>query len=204
MRHDTPTPVRCPSIVTLQVTGERLRCCGDVSHDGDHSWGGGYSWKEGQSIISLNPAPHVSARTVTRYSIPLHVITGRRTPGFYDVVPASEVDHLLTVLAETEALIAIYARALGEDSTVLRDEVTRRREAFRNVLLRAEKAEAALAEQAQEIERLRQLSNADIAQIIEGIEHFIMNGDPAVDAIWQPYVDKLAALRAVPQTEPQP
>ena len=39
---------------------------------------------------------------------------------------------------------AIFARALGEDSTLLRDEVTRRREAFRSVLVRAQTAEAQL------------------------------------------------------------
>lgn len=35
------------------------------------------------------------------------------------------------------------------------------------------------------------LSADDIAQIIEGIEHFIIEGDPEVAAIWQPYIDKL-------------
>ena len=37
------------------------------------------------------------------------------------------------------------------------------------------------------------LTKADIKQIAEGIEHFIMNGDPLVDEIWQPYIDKLRA-----------
>jgi hypothetical protein len=36
----------------------------------------------------------------------------------------------------------------------------------------------------------------DIDQIIEGIDHFIISGDPAVQEVWQPYLDKLAALRA--------
>jgi hypothetical protein len=40
------------------------------------------------------------------------------------------------------------------------------------------------------------LTVADIDQIIEGIEHFIMNGDPEVDQIWQPYIDKLKVLRS--------
>jgi hypothetical protein len=43
------------------------------------------------------------------------------------------------------------------------------------------------------------LTADDLAQIAEGIEHFIMNGDPEVDGIWQPYVEKLnAAAAAVP------
>ncbi len=37
---------------------------------------------------------------------------------------------------------ASFARALGQDSEPLREEMTRRREAFRSVLLRAERAEA--------------------------------------------------------------
>lgn len=40
------------------------------------------------------------------------------------------------------------------------------------------------------------LTPDDVAQIIEGIEHFIMNGDPLVDEIWQPYVEKLRAHAA--------
>jgi hypothetical protein len=39
------------------------------------------------------------------------------------------------------------------------------------------------------------LTAEDIAQIVEGIENFIMCGDPAVDALWQHYVDKLNALK---------
>lgn len=41
------------------------------------------------------------------------------------------------------------------------------------------------------------LTAEDLDQIAEGIECFIMNGDPNVDAIWQPYVDQLKAQRAV-------
>jgi len=41
------------------------------------------------------------------------------------------------------------------------------------------------------------LTIEDIDQIADGIEHFIMNGDPPVDAIWQPYIDKLQAQRAL-------
>lgn len=40
------------------------------------------------------------------------------------------------------------------------------------------------------------LTREDIAQIIEGIEEFIVSGDPNVAEIWQPYVDKLKALAA--------
>lgn len=36
----------------------------------------------------------------------------------------------------------------------------------------------------------------DIDSIVEGIEHFIMNGDPEGDRLWQPYINKLNALRA--------
>ncbi len=47
--------------------------------------------------------------------------------------------------------------------------------------------------------RIRELEEAltvdDLAQIAEGIEHFIMGGDPAVDAVWQSYVDGLDVLR---------
>jgi hypothetical protein len=39
------------------------------------------------------------------------------------------------------------------------------------------------------------LTPNDIAQIIEGIELFIIGGDPAVREVWQPYIDKLQALR---------
>lgn len=43
---------------------------------------------------------------------------------------------------------------------------------------------------------------ADIDQIAEAIENFVMDGDAEVDAIWQPYVDQLrthrAALAAAP------
>lgn len=39
------------------------------------------------------------------------------------------------------------------------------------------------------------LTPADVDQIAEGIENFIMDGDPEVDGIWQPYVDKLRALQ---------
>jgi hypothetical protein len=41
-----------------------------------------------------------------------------------------------------------------------------------------------------------QLTADDCAEIADGIEHFIMNGDANVDAIWQPYVDKLKAAAA--------
>jgi hypothetical protein len=41
------------------------------------------------------------------------------------------------------------------------------------------------------------LTVADIDQIIEGIEEFVMNGNPEVDAIWQPYVNQLKAHRAL-------
>jgi len=40
------------------------------------------------------------------------------------------------------------------------------------------------------------LTGGDIDEIAAGIEHFIMNGDAEVDAIWQPYVDKLKSQRA--------
>jgi hypothetical protein len=46
------------------------------------------------------------------------------------------------------------------------------------------------------------LTVEDIAQIVEGIENFIMCGDPAVDALWQPYVDKLNALKAETRSVP--
>jgi hypothetical protein len=39
------------------------------------------------------------------------------------------------------------------------------------------------------------LTNADIDQIVEGIEEFIISGDEEVDAIWQPYIAKLNALK---------
>jgi hypothetical protein len=39
------------------------------------------------------------------------------------------------------------------------------------------------------------MAHADIDQIIEGIEHFIITGDPEVQGIWQPYIDKLRALK---------
>lgn len=42
------------------------------------------------------------------------------------------------------------------------------------------------------------LTIADIDQIIEAIENFVMGPgeDPELDAIWQPYIDKLNVLRA--------
>lgn len=151
-------------------------------------------------------APTASARTVTRYSM----IDGVRVIALAELllsqggidsdacndfrglignyaeraVPASEVDPLLATLVALE----------------------RKHETLRNAWQTSEKDRVAtltaLAAQAQAIERLRELSDEDIARIIDGIEQFIMNGDPEVDAIWQPYVDRLAALRAVPQTEP--
>lgn len=42
------------------------------------------------------------------------------------------------------------------------------------------------------------LTQEDIDQVIEGIECFIQNGDPNVDAIWQPYIDKLKRLPPAP------
>lgn len=43
------------------------------------------------------------------------------------------------------------------------------------------------------------LTPDDIDQIVEGIEHFIIGGDRDVElqAIWQPYIDKLRALRSI-------
>lgn len=40
------------------------------------------------------------------------------------------------------------------------------------------------------------LSIDDIDQIIEGIEQFIVSGDPDVREAWQEYIDKLQALRS--------
>lgn len=40
------------------------------------------------------------------------------------------------------------------------------------------------------------LTVEDLEQIAEGIGEFIIAGNPEVEAIWQPYLDKLAALRA--------
>jgi hypothetical protein len=37
------------------------------------------------------------------------------------------------------------------------------------------------------------LTDADRAQLAEGIEEFIVCGDPAVRDVWQPYLDKLQA-----------
>lgn len=39
------------------------------------------------------------------------------------------------------------------------------------------------------------LTAEDIEQIIEGIEHFIVGNDEDLELIWQPYIDKLNALR---------
>ena len=36
----------------------------------------------------------------------------------------------------------------------------------------------------------------DIDQIVEGIEYFIIGGDDDLAPIWQPYIDKLQALKA--------
>lgn len=36
----------------------------------------------------------------------------------------------------------------------------------------------------------------DIDQIVEGMDHFIISGDPDVEEVWQPFLDKLALLRA--------
>lgn len=47
------------------------------------------------------------------------------------------------------------------------------------------------------------LTVEDIDQIVDGIEHFIMDGDPDVDAIWQPYVDKLRAQRLLLAAAPK-
>ena len=47
-------------------------------------------------------------------------------------------------LEDAEAEVKILRRACGEDSDELREEVRRRREAFRAVLMRAETAEAKL------------------------------------------------------------
>ena len=41
----------------------------------------------------------------------------------------------------------------------------------------------------------RELSVDDIDQIIEGIDHFVIGTEPDIEVIWQPYLDKLAALR---------
>jgi hypothetical protein len=45
----------------------------------------------------------------------------------------------------------------------------------------------------------------DVDQLVEGIEHFIIGGDhPDVRDIWQPYIDKLNALRvAIAKAEGQ-
>jgi hypothetical protein len=40
------------------------------------------------------------------------------------------------------------------------------------------------------------LTAADIDQIIEGIEYFIIEGYPEVDRVWQPYIAKLEQLKA--------
>lgn len=46
------------------------------------------------------------------------------------------------------------------------------------------------------IAAIHDLTPADVAQIIEGIEHFIITGDEDVDEIWRPYIDKLERLSA--------
>lgn len=45
----------------------------------------------------------------------------------------------------------------------------------------------------------RILSDEDIDQIVDGIEHFCKGPeeDPELDAIWNPYIDKLKALKAL-------
>jgi hypothetical protein len=54
------------------------------------------------------------------------------------------------------------------------------------------------------------LTADDCAQIADGMEHFIMDGDGGeVDAIWQPFVDKLKAQARLlasssPPQEPEP
>lgn len=50
------------------------------------------------------------------------------------------------------------------------------------------------------------LSDADIDQIIEGIEHFCIGpqNTPELQAIWQPYIDKLEALKLRGAAEPLP
>lgn len=39
------------------------------------------------------------------------------------------------------------------------------------------------------------LTADDIAQIVDGIVNFIIEGSSEVEEIWQPYIDKLNALR---------
>jgi hypothetical protein len=41
------------------------------------------------------------------------------------------------------------------------------------------------------------MTNEDIDQIVQGIEEFIICGDPDVQEIWQPYIDKLNELKSV-------
>lgn len=41
----------------------------------------------------------------------------------------------------------------------------------------------------------RTLTIDDIDQIREGIDHFIIANDAGVEEVWQPFLDKLAALR---------
>lgn len=38
------------------------------------------------------------------------------------------------------------------------------------------------------------LTPADIDQLVEGIQEFIIAGDGQLETIWQPYIDKLRAL----------
>ena len=40
------------------------------------------------------------------------------------------------------------------------------------------------------------LTPADIDQIAEGIDHFVIGNNDDVAEIWQPYIDKLKALKA--------
>ena len=48
-----------------------------------------------------------------------------------------------------------------------------------------------------EVKEAGPLTVEDVEVIIEGIEEFCMTGDPVVNAIWQPYVDKLTQLKAI-------
>lgn len=45
------------------------------------------------------------------------------------------------------------------------------------------------------------LTDADITQIVEGIEEFIIDGDDALRPLWQPYIDKLKGLLLHQQVE---
>ncbi len=65
---------------------------------------------------------------------------------------------------------AILRQALGEDSEPLRQEVSRRRESFRTVLLRAEAAESQVAALASELAVLREESERRRVALLQALD----------------------------------